>query len=168
MGLTRDQSPMIDRGYWPPQTGSRVKGFETATPKLICVPFIGDIQTFTYRNDVYTGGPPKTWDEVIEKGKAVVAAGKIKYPVVFDGAEGNPMNLLAPSPVVLRGRLSTTRVHHLQFRGRQGVGGLPRHHIEAESASRGGRVSKRPAGRRHAGRRLRRDDPIYGQRPGIG
>ena len=46
--------PMIDMGYWPPQTGPRVKGFETATPKLICVPFIGDIQTFTYRNDVYT------------------------------------------------------------------------------------------------------------------
>jgi multiple sugar transport system substrate-binding protein len=83
--------PMIDMGYWPPQTGPRIKGFETATPKLICVPFIGDIQTFTYRNDVYTGGAPKTWDEVIEKGKAGVAGGKIKYPVVFDGASGNPI-----------------------------------------------------------------------------
>ena len=74
--------PMIDMGYWPPQTGPRVKGFEGATPKLICVPFIGDIQTFTYRNDVYTGGAPKTWDEVIEKGKAGVAGGKIKYAFV--------------------------------------------------------------------------------------
>ena len=78
-------------GYWPPQTGPRVKGFETATPKLICVPFIGDIQTFTYRNDVYTGGAPKTWDEVIEKGKAGVAGGKIKYSVVFPGLSGNPI-----------------------------------------------------------------------------
>jgi multiple sugar transport system substrate-binding protein len=83
--------PMIDMGYWPPQTGPRVKGFEGATPKLICVPFIGDIQTFTYRNDVYTDGPPKTWDEVIEKGKAGVAGGKIKYPVVFPGLSGNPI-----------------------------------------------------------------------------
>ena len=82
---------MIDMGYWPPQTGPRVKGFEGATPKLVCVPFIGDIQTFTYRNDVYTGGAPKTWDEVIEKGKAGVAAGKIKYPVVFPGLSGNPI-----------------------------------------------------------------------------
>ncbi len=83
--------PMIDMGYWPPQSGPRVKGFEGATPKLICVPFIGDIQTFTYRNDVYKNGAPKTWDEVIEQGKAGVAAGNIKYPVAFDGLSGNPI-----------------------------------------------------------------------------
>ena len=45
---------MIDMGYWPPRQGPRVKGFETATPKLICVPFVGDLQTLTYRNDVFT------------------------------------------------------------------------------------------------------------------
>lgn len=83
--------PMIDMGYWPPRKGPRVKGFESVTPKLICVPFIGDIQTLTYRSDVYTGGAPKTWDEVIEKGKAGVAAGKIKHAVVFRGASGNPI-----------------------------------------------------------------------------
>jgi multiple sugar transport system substrate-binding protein len=82
---------MIDMGWWPPRQGPRVKGFETATPKLICVPFVGDLQTLTYRNDVYTNGAPKTWDELIEKGKAGVAAGKIKYPIVFRGVSGNPI-----------------------------------------------------------------------------
>ena len=61
--------PMIDMGYWPPRTGPRVKGFETATPKLIGVPFVGDLQTLTYRNDVYTDGAPKTWDELDRQGQ---------------------------------------------------------------------------------------------------
>jgi multiple sugar transport system substrate-binding protein len=82
---------MIDMGWWPPQTGPRVKGFETVTPKLICVPFVGDLQTLTYRNDVYTDGAPKTWDELIAKGKEGVAAGKIKYPIVFRGVTGSPI-----------------------------------------------------------------------------
>src|SRR5262249_31372493 len=30
---------LIDMGYWPPREGPRVKGFETATPTLITVPF---------------------------------------------------------------------------------------------------------------------------------
>ena len=83
--------PLIDMGYWPPRQGARVKGFETATPKLVTVPFVGDLQTLTYRNDVFTGGAPATWDEVIAKGKEGVAAGKIKYPVVFRGVTGNPI-----------------------------------------------------------------------------
>ena len=83
--------PLIDMGYWPPRQGPRVKGFETATPKLVTVPFVGDLQTLTYRNDVYTNGAPATWDEVIAKGKEGVAAGKIKYPVVFRGVTGNPI-----------------------------------------------------------------------------
>ena len=83
--------PMIDMGFWPPRQGPRVKGFESATPKLICVPFVGDLQTMTFRNDVYGHDGPKTWDEVIAKGKEGVAAGKIKYPVVFRGVSGNPI-----------------------------------------------------------------------------
>jgi multiple sugar transport system substrate-binding protein len=83
--------PMIELGYWPPQQGPRLKGFEDAEPKLIAMPFIGDLQTLTYRNDVHTAGPPKTWDEVIEKGKEGVAAGTIKYPIVFRGVAGNPI-----------------------------------------------------------------------------
>src|SRR6185295_9263137 len=38
-------APMVDMGYWPPRQGPRVKGFESADPKLICVPFVGDLQT---------------------------------------------------------------------------------------------------------------------------
>jgi len=82
---------MIEMGYWPPRQGPRVKGFESADPKLIALPFVGDLQTLTYRNDVYTDGAPKTWDELIEKGKAGVAAGTIKYPIVFRGVAGNPI-----------------------------------------------------------------------------
>jgi len=83
--------PLIDMGFWPPRQGPRVKGFESATPKLVTVPFVGDLQTLTYRNDVFTGGAPATWDEVIAKGKEGVAGGKIKYPVVFRGVSGNPI-----------------------------------------------------------------------------
>jgi multiple sugar transport system substrate-binding protein len=82
---------MIDMGYWPPRQGPRVKGFESAEPKLVAIPFVGDLQTLTYRNDVHTGGAPKTWDELIEKGKEGVAAGTIKYPIVFRGVAGNPI-----------------------------------------------------------------------------
>jgi multiple sugar transport system substrate-binding protein len=82
---------MIEMGYWPPRQGPRVKGFESTDPKLIALPFVGDLQTLTYRNDVYTDGAPKTWDELIEKGKAGVAAGTIKYPIVFRGVAGNPI-----------------------------------------------------------------------------
>src|SRR3990167_1786239 len=83
--------PLIDMGYWPPREGPRVKEFESATPKLITVPFVGDLQTLTYRNDVYTDGAPATWDELIAKGKEGVAAGTIKYPIVFRGVTGNPI-----------------------------------------------------------------------------
>jgi multiple sugar transport system substrate-binding protein len=82
---------MIDMGWWPPREGPRVKGFEDATPKLIAVPFVGDLQTLTYRNDVYTSGAPATWHELIAKGKEGVASGLIKYPIVFRGVSGNPI-----------------------------------------------------------------------------
>lgn len=82
---------MIDMGWWPPKQGPRVKGFEDATSKLIALPFVGDLQTLTYRNDVYTGGAPATWSDLIAKGKEGVAAGTIKYPIVFRGVSGNPI-----------------------------------------------------------------------------
>jgi multiple sugar transport system substrate-binding protein len=82
---------LIAMGYWPPRQGPRVKGYEQATPKLISLPFVGDLQTLTYRNDVYANGAPATWDELIAKGKEGVAAGKIKYPIVFRGVSGNPI-----------------------------------------------------------------------------
>lgn len=82
---------MIDMGFWPPRLGPRVKGFENATPQLVAIPFIGDLQTLTYRNDVYKDGAPATWDDLIAKGKEGVAAGTIKYPIVFRGVSGNPI-----------------------------------------------------------------------------
>jgi multiple sugar transport system substrate-binding protein len=81
----------IDMGFWPPRQGPRVKGYESAEPKLVCAPFVGDLQTLTYRNDVYTGGAPATWDDLIAQGQAGVAAGTIKYPFVFRGVSGNPI-----------------------------------------------------------------------------
>jgi multiple sugar transport system substrate-binding protein len=82
---------MIDMGYWPPREGPRVAGFEDSDPKLVALPFVGDLQTLTYRNDVHTNGAPKTWQELIDVGKEGVAAGTIKYPVVFRGVASNPI-----------------------------------------------------------------------------
>jgi multiple sugar transport system substrate-binding protein len=78
-------------GFWPPRQGPRIKGFTDTKSKLVTVPFVGDLQTLTYRNDVYGKAPPATWDDLIAKGKEGVAAGKIKYPVVFRGVTGNPI-----------------------------------------------------------------------------
>ena len=83
--------PFADLGFWPPQTGPRVKGFETETPKLIALPTIGDLQTLTYRNDIFTGGAPATWDDVVGTGQSAMTTGKIKYGFVFRGVKGNPI-----------------------------------------------------------------------------
>jgi len=84
-------APMIDMGYWPPREGPRVKEFEDADPTLVALPFVGDLQTMTYRNDVFTEGAPATWDDLITIGKEGVTAGTIKYPVVFRGVASNPI-----------------------------------------------------------------------------
>ena len=83
-------APFADLGFWPPRTGPRVKGFETETPKLIALPTIGDLQTLTYRNDVFASAPA-TWDDLVAQGKAGVTAGKVKYGFVFRGVKGNPI-----------------------------------------------------------------------------
>ena len=92
-GITADANyapAFIELGYWPPQKGPRVKGFENDEPKLIALPTIGDLQTLTYRNDVFAHAPA-TWDVLVEGGKAGVAAGKVKYGYVFRGVKGNPI-----------------------------------------------------------------------------
>ncbi len=92
-GITMDADypgPFADLGFWPPRTGPRVKGFESATPKLIALPTIGDLQTLTYRNDVFATAPA-TWDELVSVGQAAMASGKIKYGFVFRGVKGNPI-----------------------------------------------------------------------------
>ncbi len=93
-GITADpdfSAPFIELGYWPPQNGPRVKGFESATPALVALPTIGDLQTLTYRNDVFTNGAPKTWDDLVTTATAAQKAGKIKYGYVFRGVKGNPI-----------------------------------------------------------------------------
>ncbi|MEP6639671.1 MAG: extracellular solute-binding protein [Chloroflexota bacterium] len=82
--------PFADLGFWPPREGPRVKGFESETPKLIALPTIGDLQTLTYRNDVFPSAPA-TWDDLVTQAKAAIQAGKIKYGIVFRGVKGNPI-----------------------------------------------------------------------------
>jgi multiple sugar transport system substrate-binding protein len=87
----------IDLGYWPPRTGPRVNGFQNATPSLVALPSIGDLQTLTYRNDIFTSGPPATWDDLVSTAQAAMKSGKIKYGFVFRGVKGNPiMNSFFP------------------------------------------------------------------------
>src|SRR4051794_27882878 len=86
-----DYAPAFaELGYWPPQQGPRVKGFENDQPKLIALPTIGDLQTLTYRKDVFSKAPA-TWDDLVAGGKAGVAGGKVKYGFVFRGVKGNPI-----------------------------------------------------------------------------
>jgi multiple sugar transport system substrate-binding protein len=92
-GITADSDfagPFVELGYWPPQSGPRVKGFENETPKLIALPTIGDLQTMTYRNDIFPSAPA-TWDDLVSGGQAAQKAGKIKYGIVFRGVKGNPI-----------------------------------------------------------------------------
>ena len=93
-GLTAEDTypaPFIDLGFWPPKSGPRVKGFEDQDPTLVALPTIGDLQTLTYRNDVFTGGAPKTYDEFVKTAGDAQKAGKIKYGYVFRGVKGNPI-----------------------------------------------------------------------------
>src|SRR3954454_20544112 len=92
-GITADSDyapAFAELGYWPPQNGPRVKGFENDQPALIALPTIGDLQTLTYRNDVFPTAPA-TWDDLVSTAKAGVAANKVKYGFVFRGVKGNPV-----------------------------------------------------------------------------
>jgi multiple sugar transport system substrate-binding protein len=82
--------PFLELGYWPPRSGPRIKGFETTKPALVALPTIGDLQTMTYRNDIYKTAP-KTWHELVTVGEAAMKAGKIKSAIVFRGVKTNPI-----------------------------------------------------------------------------
>jgi multiple sugar transport system substrate-binding protein len=82
--------PFLDLGYWPPRSGPRIKGFESKKPALVALPTIGDLQTMTYRNDVYPHAP-KTWHELVTVGQAAMKAGTIENAIVFRGVKGNPI-----------------------------------------------------------------------------
>jgi multiple sugar transport system substrate-binding protein len=89
--LDSDFIPVFaDLGYWPPKSGPRVKGFEDQDPTLIATPFIGDLQTMTYRNDVFDRAP-KTWDELVKVGKQFHDPANKQYGFVFRGVAGNPI-----------------------------------------------------------------------------
>jgi multiple sugar transport system substrate-binding protein len=91
MSLDSDFIPAFSElGYWPPKSGPRVKGFESQSPKLIAVPFIGDLQTLTYRNDVFSSAP-KTWAELVAGAKKYNDPAKKHYGYVFRGVSGNPI-----------------------------------------------------------------------------
>jgi len=92
-GITADAdfaAPFVELGYWPPKSGPRIKGFESQDPALIALPTIGDLQTMTYRNDVFASAPA-TWDDLVSQAKAAQTAGKVKYGYVFRGVKGNPI-----------------------------------------------------------------------------
>ncbi|MDX6539792.1 MAG: multiple sugar transport system substrate-binding protein, partial [Gaiellales bacterium] len=92
-GITGDAGfakPFLELGYWPPRSGPRIKGFESKKPALVALPTIGDLQTMTYRNDIYKT-PPKTWHELVTVGEAAVKAGKIENAIVFRGVKTNPI-----------------------------------------------------------------------------
>ena len=82
--------PFLELGYWPPRSGPRIKGFESKKPALVALPTIGDLQTMTYRNDVYKTAP-KTWHELVTVGEAAMKAGTIQDAIVFRGVKGNPI-----------------------------------------------------------------------------
>ena len=92
-GLEADEDfipQFIDMGFFPPKEGPRVKGFEDTEPTLVASPFVGDLQTMTFRNDVFEQAP-LTWDELVQTGRQAQESGKVKYGFVFRGVAGNPI-----------------------------------------------------------------------------
>ncbi|MFL5925764.1 MAG: extracellular solute-binding protein [Gaiellaceae bacterium] len=81
--------PFLDLGYWPPKKGPRLPQFRNATPQLYALPFVGDMQSLTYRKDAF-GHAPKTWTELVSVGKAKMKPPQT-YGYVFRGAKGNPI-----------------------------------------------------------------------------
>ena len=68
-------------------TSLRLPQFKSATPQLYALPFVGDMQSLTYRKDAF-GHAPKTWAELVTVGKAKMKPPKT-YGYVFRGVKGN-------------------------------------------------------------------------------
>jgi multiple sugar transport system substrate-binding protein len=81
--------PFLDLGYWPPKSGPRLPDFKSATPQLYALPFVGDMQSLTYRTDAF-GHAPKTWTELVSVAKQKMQPPK-SYGYVFRGVKGNPI-----------------------------------------------------------------------------
>ena len=80
-------APFLDLGYWPPKKGPRLPQFRSAAPQLYSLPFVGDMQSLTYRKDAF-GHAPKTWTELVTVAKAKMKPPQT-YGYVFRGVKGN-------------------------------------------------------------------------------
>jgi multiple sugar transport system substrate-binding protein len=92
LGFTADadyMTPFLELGYWPPRKGPRLPDFKNATPQLYALPFVGDMQSLTYRTDAF-GTAPKTWTSLVSTAKAKMKPPKT-YGYVFRGVKGNPI-----------------------------------------------------------------------------
>ncbi len=81
--------PFLDLGWWPPKSGPRLPQFRSKTPQLYALPFVGDMQSLTYRKDAF-GHAPKTWDELVSVARRKMHPPKT-YGYVFRGLKGNPI-----------------------------------------------------------------------------
>jgi multiple sugar transport system substrate-binding protein len=82
-------APFLDLGYWPPKRGPRLPQFRSVAPQLYALPFVGDMQSLTYRRDAF-GQAPKTWTQLVSVGKAKMKPPQ-SYGYVFRGVKGNPI-----------------------------------------------------------------------------
>ena len=81
--------PFLDLGWWPPKSGPRLPQFKHATPQLYALPFVGDMQSLTYRTDAF-GHAPKTWTELVGVARKKMHPPST-YGYVFRGVKGNPI-----------------------------------------------------------------------------
>lgn len=82
----------LDLGYWPPKTGLRQPGIAPdAEPVLYALPLISDVQLLFYRRDIYTAGPPQTWDDILRVAREKSNPAKRQYGWVTRAVKGNPI-----------------------------------------------------------------------------
>ena len=65
-----------------------------APPRLGAIPFVGNVELFAYRSDLfkkYGVGQPKSWTEVVKAARAVAEGEKGMSGVVFRGKKANPI-----------------------------------------------------------------------------
>jgi multiple sugar transport system substrate-binding protein len=81
--------PFMETGYWPPRKGPRLPDFKSDTPAIYAMPFVGDMQSLTYRRDIL-GNAPKTWAQLVKEVGAKETP-PTTYGIVFRGVKGNPI-----------------------------------------------------------------------------
>jgi len=82
----------LDLGYWPPRSGLRQPGIDPkAKSVLYSAPFICDVQLLFYRKDIYSAGPPETWEDILRVARQKSNPAKRQYGWVTRGVKGNPI-----------------------------------------------------------------------------